>query len=103
MCYQLDSAVLHLGTVIENALQEREEVGIGKDKEWQNKYTLAQLLKPEFRLPYPDTGIGKPKNITIQEAAGDSKNGIKTWNAMPADLSFNFNDIVGKALADSSG
>lgn len=49
--YQFDQAVLFVGTVIENAANEREEVGPKDAREWRNKYTLAQLLDPAFRLP----------------------------------------------------
>jgi len=49
--YQFDSAVSLLGNVLEGASQEMEEVGTGKDRHMQRKYTMQQLLDPEFRLP----------------------------------------------------
>ena len=50
---QFDNAITYAGTVIENALQEYKEVGQGKTKKMELKYTLAQLLDPKFRLPKP--------------------------------------------------
>lgn len=48
---QFDSAVGYVGTVIENALKEVEETGMGNNKRWKAKYTPEQLLDPSFRLP----------------------------------------------------
>lgn len=39
--------------VIENAVQETEPVGIKPHIEQRQKYTLDQLLAPDFRLPNP--------------------------------------------------
>jgi hypothetical protein len=52
--YLLDSAVVALGTVIENALAETIEVGPPNKRERRRKYTLAQLLDPAFHLPEPE-------------------------------------------------
>ena len=35
------------------ALQEQQNVGSDKQPKWEAKYTLAQLLADEFRLPAP--------------------------------------------------
>lgn len=51
--YCVDGAVLWFGLTIENALAETKEVGMGKDKRREQKYTLSQLLDPVFRLPRP--------------------------------------------------
>ncbi len=51
---QLDNAVIMVGTAIENAAQEQEQVGPDDKPRWQPRYTMAQLLDPEFRLPLPD-------------------------------------------------
>ena len=51
----LDSCVLTFGTIVENALLERDEIGSGQGKQYHNRYTLAQLLDPEFKLPRPVT------------------------------------------------
>lgn len=48
--YQFDGAVMYVGLTIENALQEREEYGPINARQWRAKYTLKQLLDPEFRL-----------------------------------------------------
>lgn len=53
--YQLDAAVIMVGTGIENALQELENVGTPMQPKYQPKYRLAQLLKQDFRLPAPKT------------------------------------------------
>lgn len=53
LAYQLDNAVTLFGTVIENALQERRNAGSDKQPDWQQKYTLPQLLADDFRLPAP--------------------------------------------------
>lgn len=53
--YCLDGAVLTLGTIIENALLEREPVGPEGEQERQPRYTLTQLLRPGFHLPRPPT------------------------------------------------
>lgn len=49
--YQFDNAVLFAGLTIENASQEREECGPDNARQSRPKYTLAQLLDPDFRLP----------------------------------------------------
>jgi glutathione synthase/RimK-type ligase-like ATP-grasp enzyme len=42
------------GNTIESASMEREEVGSGKRKRLEKKYTMKQLLDPDFRLPRED-------------------------------------------------
>lgn len=54
MAYQFDNAVVFVGNAIENASQEMKQVGSGKNKEWKPKYTMRQLLDPDFRLPLSD-------------------------------------------------
>lgn len=51
--YQFDNAVNFLGITVENALQERDEVGVKPNVEYRARYTLQQLLDPAFRLPRP--------------------------------------------------
>jgi len=48
---QFDNAVIFTGSVIESAAQEMEKVGTEEKPEWRPKYTMQQLLDPEFRLP----------------------------------------------------
>lgn len=50
---QFDNAVTLVGITLENAANELHEVGMGKHKKMAPKYTLAQLLEPDFRLPAP--------------------------------------------------
>lgn len=49
--YCLDNAVNFFGVTLENALQERNKVGTGANVEYEPRYQLSELLKPEFRLP----------------------------------------------------
>ena len=53
VAWKFDNAVLFLGITIENALQERNESGEGKSYRSTPRYTLRQLLEPDFRLPRP--------------------------------------------------
>jgi len=62
--YQFDAAVTMLGVTIENALQEQQNVGSDKQPKYEAKYTLAQLLADDFRLP------GPVKATTAQGIAG---------------------------------
>lgn len=54
--YQLDSAVWRFGAIVENALLERVNVGDSERSDYRAKYTLNQLLDPDFRLPDPGAG-----------------------------------------------
>lgn len=49
----VDGCVLWFGLTAKNALAETKEVGVGKDKRREQKYTLSQLLDAGFRLPRP--------------------------------------------------
>lgn len=74
--YQFDNAVVFMGLTIENALQEREGIGVGNQKEWRQKYTLPQLLDPDFRLDAPkSTFSDKPGGIGALKAM----QGMKLW------------------------
>jgi hypothetical protein len=57
--WMLDSLVLTFGTIVENALLERDEIGSGASKTYQNRYTLTQLLDPAFKLPRPQSEADK--------------------------------------------
>lgn len=50
---QFDNAVTLTGVTLENASQELKEVGAGSNKKMIPKYTMTQLLDPDFRLPAP--------------------------------------------------
>lgn len=54
--YQFDSTVTFVGTVIENAVQETVKTGSEDKPEWKPKYTLNQLLDPDFRLSVDGEG-----------------------------------------------
>lgn len=73
IAYQLDSAISLFGNVIEAASQEREEVGPKGNKSFMPKYTLAQLLDPDFRLP-----------TDSQQGAGGSVEALKRMPGMRA-------------------
>ena len=49
--YQFDTAVITVGTAIENASQEMDKRGDDENPHWEPRYTMKQLLSPEFRLP----------------------------------------------------
>lgn len=48
---QFDNAVCLVGLALENASQEREQVGEGSDISWRNKYSMRDLLDSNFKLP----------------------------------------------------
>lgn len=50
---QFDNAVALVGVVVENASQEQHNTGTDKAPKWELKYTMTELLDPEFRLPRP--------------------------------------------------
>lgn len=52
--YMLDSAVVLLGTIIENASQEQINVGGETAPRWERRYTLRQLLTPGFVIGNSD-------------------------------------------------
>lgn len=51
--YQLDAAVTLVGAALENASQEMHNVGTQQAPRYEHKYTVAQLLADDFRLPRP--------------------------------------------------
>lgn len=74
------------GTTVENALAERVNQGNAKEPRWENKYTLAQLLDPSFRLPRPQpskpqstaaNGIGALLTMAKQKGSG-----VKLWKTV---------------------
>lgn len=54
LAYQFDNAVVLVGNAIENAAQEMEKYGSDDKPQWRQKYTMKQLLDPDFRLPVED-------------------------------------------------
>ncbi len=69
--YQFDTAVTTVGRVIENAMAERVEVGIGDKKEWKPKYMLVQILDDDFRLE-------------VEEEPTEHDKQLAGWNALKA-------------------
>ena len=49
--YNLDSAVLFFGVAMDNALQERINIGTDERPEYRPRYRLQELLSPTFRFP----------------------------------------------------
>jgi hypothetical protein len=78
----LDDAVLWFGLTVENLLSETREVGSGKNKRREPKYTLAQVLDPTFHPPNPraqkQSGLG-----LLLALAGQQGSGVKLWTAKP--------------------
>jgi len=62
IAYQFDNAVALLGTVIENESQRQHNVGSEREPKWETKYSLAQLLDDDFRLPAPERA-SKPQGL----------------------------------------
>lgn len=86
--YCVDNAVRVFGVMVENALQEREKTGAGKDATWKQKYELAQLLEPSFTLPRPQPA---PKAAPAQNGlralmalARQKGSGVKLWGVKPS-------------------
>lgn len=93
LAYLFDSSVVTFGTLIENALSERIQVGTPPHSEWQNKYTLDQLLDSRFFLPDPSRPLRRVKKAdgtldlpplqggiaTILALAEQQTTGIKRW------------------------
>lgn len=72
---QFDNAVGFVGVVLENASQEQHNVGTEKAPKYEPKYTMAQLLDPDFRLPAP------PKPVKAKGGIEGlmSMKGVKVW------------------------
>lgn len=70
---QLDGAVTLIGRAIENALQEQYNTGGDDDPKWENKYTLMQILDPEFRFSPP------PKPLTERQRNTLALRAFQAW------------------------
>lgn len=55
LAWQLDNATSLFGNKVEASLQEMEEIGAGKHKRMEPKYTIAQILSDKFRFPAPES------------------------------------------------
>lgn len=90
--WKFDGAVLFVGLVIENALQERRKVS-GKDGySSEPRYKLSQLLAPDFRLPPPDSTSAAPGEADAPQGDGlawmmalarQPNSGVKAWQYVP--------------------
>lgn len=86
--YCLDKAVLWFGMTVENLLGERVEVGTGKEKRWEAKYSLEDLLDPAFRVSRPLPAAkgaplqGNPALLNMMAMTGG--NVVKRWTAIKA-------------------
>ena len=49
---------------------ERKEVGMGKNKRLERKYTMEQLLHPEFRLPHEGQQSGGDPVAALKRSKG---------------------------------
>lgn len=85
--YQVDNAVTHFGLTLENALNERVEVKVGKRTESRPKYTLPELLDDKFRLPRPQTDLQKRQQgaMNLLAMAQDPASGVKLWRELPPE------------------
>jgi len=92
VAYLFDAAVVTFGNVIENAVHERIEVGMGDKKEWKQKYTIHQLLDDKFKLPMDKEEEAKKRSndpfsgeglATVLALAGQQGSGVKKWEYKP--------------------
>jgi len=82
--YQFDTAVSVIGTALENASQEMQEVGgLDGKKSFQPKYTMDMLLEPDFRLPRPKTAEDRERDAIgmLRALAGRKGSGVKVFRA----------------------
>lgn len=57
----LDNVVTYFGTLIENMLLERDEIGSGATKEYLPRYTLERLLDDTYFYPRPLSDVEEIK------------------------------------------
>lgn len=81
--WMLDSACTWFGITIENALQERVKVGMGKED--KPKYTLARLLSQGFKLPAPMIEVGTADNpwLPLLAWVGKRNSKVKRYEYRP--------------------
>lgn len=81
--YQFDSAVTLVGGAIENAVQEMQEIGEGQHRRLVPKYSLEQLLDPDFRLPPPPSAKDKERDglAALHALAGRPGSGVRVFKA----------------------
>lgn len=74
------------GVTVENLLGERSEIGEGKDKRYEAKYELEDLLDADFRVPRE---LPKPRKAKMQSGlaafltmAAQGGGMVKRWQAV---------------------
>lgn len=83
IAYQFDNAVALVGNVIEGASQEMEKFGPKDSPEWKPKYTMAQLLDDDFRLPTPKKPPTEQDAIAQLRSLAQRGLGVKVFKAKP--------------------
>lgn len=74
-----DRAVTWFGITVENALLERVDVGSGKDKRSEAKYSLEELLDPAFALSRPQPAAKKQPAQNVIGAMMAMDGMVKKW------------------------
>ena len=78
--WMLDSAVTWFGLTIENALLERDKVGMGANVEYKPRYTLSRLLHQGFKLPKPvEMNTSDNPWAPFLAWAGKGNSGVRMW------------------------
>lgn len=83
--YCVDKTVLWFGITVENLLSETVEVGQGRDKRRERKYTLEQLLDRDFKVPRPVPAMKTLKApqqngfALLLALAGQPGSNVKRW------------------------
>lgn len=70
LALQFDNAVAMVGAALENAAQETVNIGSDKDPKWRPKYTMKQLLDPDFRLPTKASESARPIEQDVKGVHG---------------------------------
>jgi hypothetical protein len=75
------------GTIVENALLERERIGDEKKSESRQMYTLEMLLDPEFKLPRPKTRLERVREgaMNLMMMGNKPHSGVKVWRELPPE------------------
>ena len=81
--FLFDAAITACGITIDNALAERINTGTKDKPAWNPKYTLHQILEPDFVLPSPESSSKPTNGIGALLAMAQQKGGgVKLWKAV---------------------